>query len=123
MPSISFKITALGPVIDLGIGVSRARRDVLAAKSLAIPPLEAASALIDTGASGTVVDLDVIKALGIPARGKTQMVTPSTGPNPVDVMVYDVSVWLIGGMNPNKDVLETSKPVMGAEMTALWTKH
>ena len=57
-----------------------------------VPKPFQARALVDTGASCTCVDPEVLIALGLSPTGSTPMHTPSTGDAPVDVDQYDVGL-------------------------------
>ena len=89
-------ITPLGPISLIGVGVSQARREALQLVNREPPTRKAASALLDTGSSGTMVDSDIISSLGLSPHDTTQCVTPATGSKAVDLYVYDMSIWLLG---------------------------
>lgn len=93
MPSLNFVIGAKGPLISIGIGISQAKRAVLPAPW---PAVQVVTALIDTGASHTMIDNSLIAPLGLTPTGQCNIVTPSTGATPVVLYTYDVSVWLVG---------------------------
>ncbi len=86
--------THAGPLIDLLVGVSRPRAAALRAAGDPVPSNMAIRGLIDTGASNTCVDPEVVTQLGITATGQVPMITPSTGDQPVDADLYDVSLVL-----------------------------
>jgi hypothetical protein len=50
--------------------------------------------LIDTGASASAIDSQIIQALGIPASGSVRIHTPSTGLTPHTCSQYDVGIAL-----------------------------
>ena len=117
MPHLTVPITTAGALFPVLIGISQARRTVLQAVIANAPQLQPARALLDTGATSTVVDNSIITALGLDPRGTTLMTTPSTGEKPVVAYLYDVSVWLMG--TKLSDVLETSTQVIGADLKNL----
>jgi predicted aspartyl protease len=50
--------------------------------------------LIDTGASMTAIDSQIIQALSLPQSGSVQIHTPSTGSTPHTCKQYDVAIAL-----------------------------
>ena len=75
-----------------------------------------ATALIDTGASGTCVNPEIVSRLQLVSRGITQIATPSTKAHPCNV--YDVSLHLPNGVTvPTAPVLET--PLEGQNIQCL----
>lgn len=114
MPSLTFGITPAGPVLTLGIHISGAMRSVMD-KAL-WPEIQVVTALLDTGASGTLIDHSIATALGLQVRSQTKMITPSSGPAGIQVPVYDVSVWILSDDPPNQ-VLERSVPVIGTALS------
>ena len=65
-------------------------------------PFVAVGGLIDTGASCTAIDADLLAPLGMTPTGVTQMLTPSSGGKPVDVPQFDV---MVGITHPSGDPL------------------
>jgi hypothetical protein len=60
-----------------------------------VPADVVVAAMLDTGASGTVLDAGIIRQLGLIVTGVTPMLTPSTGAKPHDCKQYDTSLWII----------------------------
>jgi hypothetical protein len=59
-----------------------------------IPPMPFfGHGLLDTGAGSTAIDRSIVAKLGLSATGSVQVLTASTGSNPIQVNEYDVSVW------------------------------
>jgi hypothetical protein len=85
---------AVGPIIQVLIGVSSPRQQALTAAGIAIPAPVTGNFLIDTGASGTCVDPDLVKKLGIPPSGSISIQTPSTQGNPHQCSTYDVMLFI-----------------------------
>ncbi len=72
-------------------------------------------ALIDTGATGTVIDFAVIKALGIVPTGQVLIHTPSTGGTPHACGQYDVALALL--MGPSQvHVISPAIPVIESNL-------
>jgi hypothetical protein len=93
----SIRITPQGPLFQVGVIVSAARRAALTAAGVAIPNLVLANLLIDTGASMTSIDSVVISKLGISATGTANILTPSTGTTPHVASTYDVGLFFVDG--------------------------
>jgi hypothetical protein len=77
------------------IGVSQPRRHALTLGGAPVPNDVRVSAMVDTGASCTCVDPTVLLALGLSPTGTVPMLTPSTGPTPVDTEQFDVSLRIV----------------------------
>lgn len=95
MPVISVPITATGPLIPVVVHVSVPRHAALQAAKQTIPPVYIGSGLIDTGASCTVIDHEVVGALSLVPTGSAPFHTPSTAGTPHVCQCYDVSLWFI----------------------------
>lgn len=78
MPSVNSQITFGGPIIEISIGVSIPRRDLLSSLGMPVSPPGTCKLLIDTGASCTCIDPWVIESLNIVPSGFTTIHTPST---------------------------------------------
>jgi Aspartyl protease len=52
-------------------------------------------ALVDSGASGTVIDRSVVAALGLVPTGSVPVHTPSTQGVPHTCNQYDISLWFV----------------------------
>lgn len=66
-----------GPKIAIEIAVPTVLAEFLARSALPVPPARRGFALIDTGASMTVVDEDVVASLGIQPIGQMKLSTPT----------------------------------------------
>ena len=66
-----------GPKIAIEIAVPIVLAEFLARSGLPVPPAQRGFALIDTGASITAVDEDVVASLGIQPIGQMKLSTPS----------------------------------------------
>lgn len=90
MPHFTLSIDAAGPVLNAGVAVSEGRRNALAAAGQNIPPIQPVRALVDTGASFTSIDPQVLAALNLTPTGTIEIVTPSTGQATHTTETYDV---------------------------------
>lgn len=96
MPIIAARFEAVGPVITAVFGVSLPRLNALTKAGIPIPDLQPADALIDTGASGTCIDPEVIRTLGLTPTGTVPVRTPSTGQGTHPAEQYDVRLIIPG---------------------------
>ncbi len=92
MPHFTRQIDANGPILNVMVGVSQARSSALLVVGEVVPSPVLGKGLVDTGASCTCIDPDLMLALGITPSGKATMATPSTGTDVVTVDQYDVSL-------------------------------
>ena len=95
MPTLTNQISALGPLIDVEVGVSTPRRDALQKAGLPIPSNVSIRALIDTGASCTGIDKAVIASLQLVSKGPIPVHTPTSGQAPKTCEQYDIHLRLI----------------------------
>ena len=95
MPYLSISISAAGPVIDIGIGVTEARAKALQAAGKVVPPARKIRGLIDTGASCTAVDTKVLKMFHLQPTGSVPIHTPSTQGIARNADQYDVRLHLL----------------------------
>jgi hypothetical protein len=84
-------LNQVGPVTQVLIGPSPALVQVLTAQGLPIPQAVPATALVDTGASGTSIVPSIVQALGLQPVGTGLLSTPSTH-QPQSAALYDVSL-------------------------------
>ncbi len=94
MPHLTLPISALGPTLDVRIGVSQPRAQALGAAGQPVPSPLNAHVLIDTGASCTCIDAAILAALKLPPSGSAFVSTPSTGIAPHIANQFDVSLTL-----------------------------
>lgn len=81
MPSFTVRnagLEKLGPVVELRIGVPAALEKVLNQTNQPIPPPVTVQAMIDTGATGTVIKDDIPGRLGLNQVGVVPINTPSS---------------------------------------------
>jgi hypothetical protein len=92
MPHFTLTYGPIGPLIHAFIGVSQPRLAALIKVGAPIPPPIVVKALVDTGASHTVVDPTILKGLALSPRRIAKTLTPTTGAAPVKCYTYDVSI-------------------------------
>ena len=90
MPHISIVHGTGGPLIDLWVSVSSARLTALKLEGRNEPPWVLVKALVDTGASHTAIDLELVSQLELTPTGSVYVVTPTTGEIPHTQNTYDV---------------------------------
>lgn len=93
MPHLTLDIEPLGPMVQVYVAVSPAHRKALIAAGLPVPDGVIARALVDTGASSSMVDPFVPESLRLKPTSVQMVHTPSTNGTPVPQLVYDVSIW------------------------------
>ena len=120
MPSFTAQIpnmVANGPIVEIQLWVSRSLQEILKKKRQPIPEPVKVTAMIDTGASGTVVNPNVIQALGIQPVGVTAIKTPSTTA-PVLCHQYELAV-----LFPNNVIVDSciavEAPLQGQHIQCL----
>jgi hypothetical protein len=94
VPQITVPIGLDGPVVTAFVGVSGSRRAALTTAGVPIPRPVPGRFLIDTGASGTVVDPAIIASLGLSPTGVVLAQTPTTAGVPVQIAQYDVALFI-----------------------------
>ncbi len=111
MPLITVPVEQIGPVLTVAVGVSVPRAGALVAHGQSAPPPVMGRFLLDTGASKTCVDLDLIVPLGLPRINSVLISTPSTGGKPATRDQFDASV-IIQGNSPDVSYLVAAIPII-----------
>jgi len=89
----------------------------LRAAGLEMPPPRVIRALLDTGASCSVVDAAIIRSLSLLPTGTISIFTPSTGAVPHRCNQYDVAIAML--MEPTQvHVVSVTIPVIEAHLGA-----
>lgn len=105
MRAVTGRIERQGLFIYPMILPTRFQVDALKAQGLAYPPPQQVAALIDTGASASVLDPSVIAALGLTLAGQTLIHTPSTGSQYEQRNQYAACISLIDpGLDPSRGI-------------------
>jgi len=105
MPSLTVPVAPQGPLIQVLLGVSAPKRKALTDAGSPVPAIIPATALVDTGASHTVIDPGLATQLGLTPTGSAPMITPSTGNTPVSCSIFDVSLAIVAGPPSNIKLL------------------
>jgi len=90
VPHINLQIESQGPVLNCLIGVSHARQEALKKAKKPVPKRIMIRALIDTGASCTILHSSIPPRLGLSPRGKVP-IDFAQGES-VEVNEYDISL-------------------------------
>ena len=106
MPHFTVSLDARGPVLNAGVSVTDARRTALIAANQTEPQMQHVRALVDTGASFTQIDPQVLNALGLTPTGTIEIVTPSTGSGTHTVETYDVDFRIGAGPSDSPLLIE-----------------
>lgn len=85
-----------GPTINVLIGPSAQLQQAFQDAGLPIPQPVSGVFLVDTGASHTVIDADVIAPLGLNPTGAVMIHTPSTAGNAVSMPQFDLMIYVPG---------------------------
>jgi hypothetical protein len=97
---MSGSITDNGAVIDVFVGVGRARRAFLERRHFLIPPKIRLRAQLDTGSAVTGFTPAVFAQLGTPRIDVVPIRTPSTTPgSPHYAPMYEVTLSLVSGID------------------------
>lgn len=118
MPILTQPIHADGAIVSLGVVLSGPRAAALKAAGMVLPAPALARALLDTGASSTVIDLTIVAKLGLTPTGTVPVHTPSTGGSPVVFEQYDVGLALILGSGQIHVVPSLVIPVIAADLSS-----
>ncbi len=118
MPSITLSYSSSGPLLQVMIGVSEPHRDALKKLGKPVPMFVPGTFLVDTGASSTCVDPDLVSSLGLTATGAVMMETPSTAGVPVSCPLYDVAVVIPSGRATDSHFVIGALPIMETQLKA-----
>ena len=117
MPHFTLAISPLGPLLTAFIGVSRERYEALQKEGQTAPGPIKIQALVDTGATGTVIDTGVLAQLGVTPTGRVPVHTPSTSVTaPHEANQFDVSVIIPGATQQTRNHVVPALPVIEAQL-------
>ena len=100
MGSIAGKIESCGPIVEVTVMATPFRVAILKAQGQPVPAPATIRALIDTGASASVLDATIILRLGLTSTGSALVHTPSTGEAYKEMNQFDVSL-ILGHPHPD----------------------
>jgi predicted aspartyl protease len=103
-----------GPIITVTIGLTRAAQAALQKDKKPVPVPVTASALIDTGASGSVVQQGLLGPLGLHPVGQTAVSTPTS--QGVSCALYAVQLTIPNGY---LDITVIEAPLQGQNIEVL----
>ena len=118
MPILTLPVRPDGAIVSIGIVLSGPRMAAMKVAGVAIPPPAMCSALLDTGASTTVIDLTVVVKLGLTPTGTVSVHTPSTGGTPAVCAQYDVGLALILGSGQIHVLPSLVIPVIAVDLSS-----
>lgn len=81
---------------------------------LKVPQAVTGRFLVDTGASNTMIDHSIVRALGLTPTGQCDVHTPSTGQNAAKAYQYDVALMLT---HPLRGRVFSTLPVMSSDFS------
>lgn len=117
MPSFTTQISHLqnlGPIINANITISTSLEQTLSINKKSVKTQEVI-AMIDTGASATVIQEDFIKKLKVHPVGARYINTPSS----INVLCYEYQVKFIFPSNVSIDVVAISAPLKNQQIHCL----
>jgi predicted aspartyl protease len=99
MPHLTWPVQVQGPIVNLWVTISTARAGTLRKAGHRVPAGISLPALVDTGATSTVIDEATVQSLGLVETGFTQMHTTSTGSTAVTCYQYDAYLAILDVQN------------------------
>ncbi len=118
MPSFTAQVPnlqAIGPVVEVKLAIGKVLEDILQKNNQNIPTPITAMALIDTGASGTVVREDIPKKLNLNPIGTTLITTPSSQ----NVKCFEYLMRLLFQNNVVMETTVIAAPLQGQNIQCL----
>lgn len=118
MPSFTAQVPNLhevGPIVEIKITVGSIIEDVLRKNGKNIPAPVQTLAMIDTGATGTVIREDIVQQLGLNPVGQTLINTPSS----TNVPCYEYFTRLIFPNNVVVEAVVIAAPLQGQHIQCL----
>jgi hypothetical protein len=118
VPSFTSQVSnlqAVGPIVELRIAVGTAVETALRRAGTALPAPVPAVAMIDTGATGTVIRQGLASQLGLNPVGVTHINTPSS----TNVPCYEYVVRLLFPNNVLVEATVLEAPLQGQHIQCL----
>lgn len=116
MPIVNASVSPLGAILELYVHVTVHKLASIAAANLPIPSPVLVRGLIDSGASGTCLDLTVIRQLGLQPTGSVPVHTASTAGAPQLRYQFDVALWLAPQPGAKPHNIRLTIPVIEADL-------
>lgn len=118
MPSFTVAVPdlrAIGPIVEIRIAVPQAVEAIFASSGQPAPSPVSVTAMIDTGASGTVIQAGIAARLGLNPVGVVAINTPSS----TGVLCAQYAVRLIFPNNVVGEAVVTEAPLTGQHIQGL----
>lgn len=118
MPSFTTQLPnlqALGPVVDMRVWIGTPVEEALKKSGDSLPDPVLVKGMIDTGATGTVIQPEIAKKLGLQPVGVVTISTPSSE----NVPCYQYSVRLIFPSNVIVEAIAIETPLKGQHIQCL----
>jgi hypothetical protein len=98
MPVLSFEVGPVSdkPLVDLYVMMGATDRESRREDGLPVPGALLVTALVDSGADRSHVDLDVLERLGLSSVGDVELFTASTGGVSITMSLYAVDLSFAG---------------------------
>jgi hypothetical protein len=121
MRHLKTQLEAGGAFVTVTVAISIQRWHALNKENLPIPEDVTAKALLDTGASVTMVDKHIIDRFGLSPKAQVSLHTPSTEGQPKSVSQFDLSLAVHGqngefNLSKTLSVLATSFEGLGFDV-------
>jgi len=104
-----------GPIVEVRIAVGSALEEVLRKNKAKVPVPVSAVAMIDTGATGTVIRPDLVQQLGLKPVGATLIHTPSSA----NVRCLQYVVRILFPSNVITETVAIEAPLQGQHVQCL----
>ena len=118
MAHFTLTIDPLGePLLTAFITVSEQRADALTKANQSVPTAQQIRALVDTGASATCVDPQVLQSLQLQPTGSTLVHTPSSGQQGETKDQYDVGLMIPGIHQTHPPLVRRTIPVISSDLS------
>ena len=118
MPSFTTQLPnlqVLGPVVDMRVWIGTPVEEVLKKSVASLPAPVPVTGMIDTGATGTVIQPEIAKKLGLQPVGVVTISTPSSE----NVTCYQYIVRLIFPSNVIVEAIAIEAPLKGQHIQCL----
>jgi predicted aspartyl protease len=118
MPSFTTKLSdlqAVGPTISIQLAVGSIAEDAFSKEISTAPAPVSINAMIDTGATGTVIREDLVSSLGLKPVGATLINTPSS----TNVLCYKYLTRLLLPHNVIIESVVIAAPLQGQHIQCL----